>query len=76
MFERTSKTSDPDQHDEDIFRKGSKLMRPRIRVALAVAAVAAITAIVSYLWRVFRLGQTSKNDAGTEGSEEHRESKQ
>jgi len=49
-------------------------MRPRIRVALAVATVAAIAAIVSYLWRVFRLGQTSKNDAETGDSEEHRES--
>lgn len=52
-------------------------MRPRIRVALAVAAVAVIAAIVSYLWRVFRIGQTSKkNDAGTEDSSKHRESKQ
>jgi hypothetical protein len=74
VFERISKTSDPDRHDEDIFRKGSELMKPRIRVALAVATVTAIAAIVSYLWRVFRLGQTSKNDAGTGDSEEHRES--
>ena len=51
-------------------------MRPRIRVALAVAAVAAIAAIVSYVWRVFRLGQTSKDKAGTEDGEKHRESKQ
>jgi hypothetical protein len=81
VFEWISKSSDFQISREDKFRKGSKLMRQRIRVALAVAAVAAIAAIVSYLWRVFRIGQTSKkDDAGTEDSEKttekHRESKQ
>ncbi len=80
VFEWISKSSDFQISREDKFRKGNKLMRQRIRVALAVAAVAAIAAIVSYLWRVFRIGQTSKkDDAGTEDSEkttENRKSKQ
>jgi hypothetical protein len=76
VFEWILKSSEPDQYDEDKFRKGSELMKQRITVALAVAAVAVIVAIVSYLWRVFRVGQTSENDAETEDSSKHRKSKQ